>query len=411
MKLIKKTYLSSLKWLIPAILIGSGYCYWMIEYIEHEETDEFLTYEMERLIVYHDKHDDLPEYHKVADIISDVYYAQPVFKDTLMLESGDNEMVPYRELRFSIKHKEKDFTIVLRHLLLGHDDMLEGTLMIVTGLLLIFLFFVFLALRNITGKLWNPFYNTLNKLLHYNISEPVPELSETKIDEFEQLNTVLTTLLNKIYQDYRTNKEFNENISHELQTHLAVMRTTVEKILNNWEDKNANIKEVKSIYTSINKLSQIQRSLSLLNKIENGEFNNRLDINLKNIVDQSLKTYKEIIDLKHLKLNLSINNSNHTMDSGLAEIMVVNLIKNAVIHNTENGVIGIYLDKDKLIVKNTGTTFHEDPRQLMKRFSKGEDGDTGIGLAIVDQICKIYHFSLDYSITKEFIHTIFVSFH
>lgn len=88
MKLIKKTYLSTLKWLLPAIIIGIGYSYLMIEYIEHEETDEFLTYEMERLKAYHKEHGALPEYHKVADILPNVQYKTPIFRDTLMLEPG-----------------------------------------------------------------------------------------------------------------------------------------------------------------------------------------------------------------------------------------------------------------------------------------------------------------------------------
>lgn len=410
MKLIKKTYLSTLKWLIPAVLIGTAYCYLMIEYIEHEETDEFLTYEMERLNAYHEENGALPEYHKVADIIPDVHYDTPIFKDTLLLEPGDNEMVPYRELLFSINHKGKDFTIVLRHLLLGRDDILEGTLFVVTGLLLVFLLFVFLALRVITGKVWNSFYYTLGKLLKYDISKPVPDLQTSKIDEFEQLNKVLTTLLNKVAQDYQINKEFNENVSHELQTHLAIIRTNTEKILNDIKDENSDIKEIKSIYNSVNKLSQIQRSLVLLNKIENGEFNTRSDFNLQVTVRQSLATFEEVINLKQIKLTTTLGDCHLNMDIGLAEILISNLIKNAVIHNIEKGVIDIHLSEDVLIIRNSGTSYREDPKHLLKRFERGEDGSTGIGLAIVDQICKVYGFRLNYTITKDLWHTISISF-
>lgn len=410
MKLIKKTYLSTLKWLIPAVLIGTVYCYLMIEYIEHEETDEFLTYEMERLITYHEENGALPEYHKVADIISDVHYDTPIFKDTLLLEPGDNEMVPYRELRFSINHKGKDFSIVLRHLLLGHDDMLEGTFFIVTGLLLIFLLFVLLAIRTITGKVWNPFYNTLGKLLKYDISSPVPDLQTSKIDEFEQLNKVLATLLNKISKDYHINKEFNENISHELQTHLAIIRTNTEKLLNDLNEENTDIKEIKSIYSSVNKLSQIQRSLVLLNKIENGEFNTRSDFNLLETVQQSLTIFEEVIDLKQIKLITAMDDCHLNMDMGLAEILISNLIKNAVIHNIEKGVINIHLSEEVLIIRNSSNSFTDNPKKLLNRFEKGEDGTTGIGLAMVNQICENYGFRLDYTIAEDLTHTISISF-
>jgi hypothetical protein len=104
----------------------------MIKYIIYEETDEYLTYEMERLIEYHQKNKDLPEFTKIAEIIEGVKYDKPFLKDTFLLELKDNEMVPHRELFFSIQHNDKDFTIVLRHLMPGRDDILEGTIFIYT---------------------------------------------------------------------------------------------------------------------------------------------------------------------------------------------------------------------------------------------------------------------------------------
>jgi len=66
----------------------------MIEYIAYEETDEFLTYEMQRIVNYHERFRDLPQYHQAATIIPTPAYEKPFFKDTLLLEPGDNEMVP-----------------------------------------------------------------------------------------------------------------------------------------------------------------------------------------------------------------------------------------------------------------------------------------------------------------------------
>ena len=69
------------------------------------------------IVTYHSTYNDLPDFHKVASIIEGVSHPVPVFKDTLLLEPADNEMVPYRELHFTINHKGTDFTLVLRHLL------------------------------------------------------------------------------------------------------------------------------------------------------------------------------------------------------------------------------------------------------------------------------------------------------
>ena len=177
----------------------------MIEYISYEETDEFLTYEMQRLIRYHDEHNDLPEFHKVADIIPGIAYNKPVFKDTMLLEPGDNEMVPHRELYFTINHKGEHFTIVLRQLLLGRDDIAEGTLLIIVGLLLLLTSFLILVLNIVTRKLWKPFYDTLKQISAYKIGNSPPKLNNTNIDEFKLLNNTLKTMLAKIADDFKRN--------------------------------------------------------------------------------------------------------------------------------------------------------------------------------------------------------------
>ncbi len=205
MKLIKRTYLLTAIWLLPVMLIGSFFCFYMIEYIAYEETDEFLTYEMERLLRYHKENNTLPDYHKVSNIIPGLKYSHPVFKDTLLLETGDNEMVPYRVLYFSINHKGRDFTIVLNQLLLGKDDVAQGTALIVFGLMFLVAAFLVLIVNHVTRKIWVPFYKTLNRLTQFKIGNPLPQFPETSIDEFEALNVVLSGLLKKITGDYQHN--------------------------------------------------------------------------------------------------------------------------------------------------------------------------------------------------------------
>src|SRR5690606_34784495 len=183
MKLIKRTYLHTLLWMIPILLIGIIFSFFIIKYVAYEEIDEFLTYEMERLVQYHQEHNDLPDFHNLVLVIEDEKLEAPVFKDTLILEPADNEMVPYRQLWFSIDHNGRDFTLVLQHLMLGRDDIAQGALLITAGLALLIFLFALLSVNRVAGKIWAPFYNTLKKITQFKISEPVPEFPSTKIDE------------------------------------------------------------------------------------------------------------------------------------------------------------------------------------------------------------------------------------
>lgn len=98
------------------------------------------------------------------------------------------------------------------------------------------------------------------------------------------------------------------------------------------------------------------------------------------------------------------------MDPGLAEILVTNLVKNAVKHNVEGGFIEVALSRRELVIANSGHPFEGDPSGLMERFVKGTHGNMGIGLAIVKQICDLHQMEITYTITEKTRHTLKISF-
>lgn len=410
MKLIRTTYLKASIWLLPILLIGSIFCFYMIRYIIYEETDEYLTYEMERIVNYHNSFNDIPDNHKITSILEGKKLSESLFTDTLMLEEADNEMVPHRQLFFPIHHNGKDFTIELRQLLPGKDDLIEGTLLIVTGLMIIISLIFLLMVNQISARLWKPFYNTLELLSSYKITQAIPAFSSSKIEEFNTLNATIETLLKKIANDYIRTKEFNENASHELQTHLAVIRANTESLINEAQDHAPSPEKLQEIFNATIKLSRVHKSLLLLSKIGNMEFSNQTHINLDITINQYLSLYAEAIELRNISLKQEIAPCKLFMDAGLADILINNLIKNAVKHNIDNGFINILLSSDSLIISNSGQPFEGNAENLLQRFAKGKGGNYGIGLAIVKQICELNNFSLSYKISKENTHSIQISF-
>ena len=82
----------------------------------------------------------------------------------------------------------------------------------------------------------------------------------------------------------------------------------------------------------------------------------------------------------------------------LARSLVLNLIKNAFIHTSNNGEIDITLDNKRLTITNTGVKAL-DYERLFDRFytETSREGSTGLGLAIVKSICDHYGFGVTYS--------------
>ncbi len=83
----------------------------------------------------------------------------------------------------------------------------------------------------------------------------------------------------------------------------------------------------------------------------------------------------------------------------LIEILLSNLIKNAIEHNQQNGSIIIELIGRILYIKNTGVPPETKTEALFERFRKGshKSKTTGLGLALVKQICLLYHYSIQYN--------------
>lgn len=77
---------------------------------------------------------------------------------------------------------------------------------------------IVLTLRFISRRLWQPFDLTLRRIEGFRLENgKLPTLPDTDVKEFARLNHSLETLMRNSLASYRTQKEFTENASHELQ--------------------------------------------------------------------------------------------------------------------------------------------------------------------------------------------------
>jgi signal transduction histidine kinase len=154
--------------------------------------------------------------------------------------------------------------------------------------------------------------------------------AETGTTEFDELNTVITNLINKVNAAYYNQKQFVENASHEIQTPLAIIRSKLELLINqpNLTEKNASL--LGDITDATNRLSQMNKTLLLLSKIENNQFPEIEEVNISQMVERlfnNLTVYYDNFPKVESKIETDvILNANYS----LAEILISNIIKNAV---------------------------------------------------------------------------------
>jgi signal transduction histidine kinase len=254
--------------------------------------------------------------------------------------------------------------------------------------------------RKSSGLLWKPFFSTMKKVNEYDITrnQSLVLLPETGTTEFDELNTVITNLIDKVNAAYYNQKQFVENASHEIQTPLAIIRSKLELLINqpNLTEKNASL--LGDITDATNRLSQMNKTLLLLSKIENNQFPEIEEVNISQMVERllnNLTVYYDNFPQVESKIETDvILNANYS----LAEILISNVIKNAVEHNQPNGKIIIHLSPSHLLVENTGPPLQTNPELLFERFRKDshQTKTTGLGLALVKQICTLYNYRVSY---------------
>jgi len=254
--------------------------------------------------------------------------------------------------------------------------------------------------RRTSRRLWLPFYDTLLKADAYDVvRNPVLDLEKQPgIVEFTQLNNGLEHLVEKVNKAYNNQKQFVENASHEMQTPLAIIRSKLELMMNDPLLTERTATFLGDITIANERLSQLNKSLLLLAKIDNNQFPEQSQVCISDIFEKALYNYQQYYEefpvLEHsIKPNVSFLAS-----PSLIEIMINNLIANAVVHNVPGGYIKIFLDEGKLFIENSGKTIEGEPERLFERFNKGDEASktTGLGLALVKQIALLYKINLQY---------------
>ena len=252
--------------------------------------------------------------------------------------------------------------------------------------------------RRLSKSVWKPFRNTLDKLKTFNLNKQTKiEFSKTDVSEFDELNQSLTKLIEHNVSVYKTQKEFTENASHELQTPLAILKNKLDILLQNQDLTEKQYQIAEEMNRALSRSSRINKNLLLLAKIDNKQFDSET-FHLNEVLNQSLEILQEHFEQKNISVKTEISdNVKVNGNIGLTEVLINNLILNAIRHTSINGSILIRLSQSEFEVSNSGTD-KLNGDLLFKRFSRfsKDNNGSGLGLAIVQEICKSQNWTIDY---------------
>lgn len=406
MKLIDKLNRSYLAYSFAGMLIAGILIYFSISFVVSRQLDEKLAnvaLQIENKLEMGGQVDYLSEFINVQKI-QDKTPGQ-VYADTTIYNKLEEENEIYRQLTRITKIHHQSYQITVRESKIEAED-LVGTLAIVIFITLLLLTGSLVIInRKVASKVWAPFYQNLQTIRQFSIKEHSPvKLKETGTLEFDELNQVLFQLTQKIANDYHSLKQFSEDASHEIQTPLAIMTAKLEALVNDSELNEAQSESVRSVFSAVRRLSRLNQGLVLLTKIENNQFVETEPLSINLLIKEKLQDFQELMGLKGIQYELKTKAELMLeADPVLADILVNNLLSNSLNHNLPKGQIQITISKDQLEICNSGEQPIQNPDRLFSRFYKenGSSKSVGLGLAIVNKICEVQGWKINYQFSEK----------
>lgn len=220
------------------------------------------------------------------------------------------------------------------------------------------------------------------------------ELKVARKDEIGELADALVSMRKELQKQEKTKEDMIHNISHDLKTPIATIKSYGESIKDGIYPYDTLEKSVDVIIDNADRLEKKVHSLLYLNRVEYLISKDREGVttNMKEIVERVILNSKVIRPDIVIQTNLE-----EVYYDGLEEswqVTVENIIENALRYAKSH--IQIDLNEDEgLSIANDGPCMGEDRlKVLFKPFEKGQDGKFGLGLSIVSKVVKANNYEV-----------------
>ena len=408
MKLLTKTSLNFISASVMFFLVGSIVMYFSVRNIVAEDLDNRLLEQKSEFL-------NKASQDRLEDLASEVIFIEKSqetlgysYSDTVLIV--DEQYMLYRKLEFRYLKDEQYYKISILQLQSQSDLLIMKIVIMNVGFAMLFFLIVFFVNRQSIRNALKVFYSTINKLEEFPLNQAQElDLDTAEVEEVKKLNSVFEEMSKQIRKDFEAQKEYTENVAHELQTPLAIISSKVDELMQAENLTKEQMEQLALLLETTNRLSKINQSLIFLTKIDNRFYTEGSTFSLNELIKEKLVLFETVIEEKNLKLALNLKDEIQIyMDPYLAETLVMNLLKNAIVHNEERGEISVKLENNCLIITNSGAALSFSETDIFKRFSRSEYNkkSLGIGLSIVQRICELYGFNIEYQFQKNHIFTL-----
>lgn len=235
------------------------------------------------------------------------------------------------------------------------------------------------------------------------ITKNVKEINDKKLhirlnlkgkDPISNMAKTFDNMLDQIEHSFKNQKQFIQNVSHELNTPLTIMKTKID-ILKQKKSISSNDYEdtIELIDNEVMRLSKITEQFLMLSTLEENDYKVEfVKVNVKSALENMIKLFDNYIYSKNLVIKTNFEGE-YDISGNQVQIgqLLFNLFDNAVKYSVPKSKLTVNLfnstDNKKLIFEITNTTSlinKEDIPNIFNRFYKTSDisGNKGFGLGL-----------------------------
>lgn len=339
---------------------------------------------------------------KVEDIIGEIIYQYPDINEEqivkILNESGNREIG--RELLEEYGISDEYIVIENLERIQKVNIVINVLVSMSIGVIFIIIFVIYLKHRQVNIDKLNRYIQKVSK------GDYLVNISENSEDELSSLKNSLYKITVMLKEESENKKKQNEailssvsDISHQLKTPLTSMQILIDNILDNPQmDESTKRKFITEISKQIKEMNFLILALLKLSKLDAGvvEFDKE-KISLNNIINDTIDTLDVLIELKQIKIIKNFkSNSTIIGDYNWNKEAILNIVKNAVEHTSDNKTVTITLDENSvytsITIKDEGEGIKEkELKNIFNRFYKTENSNEnsiGIGLSLAKSIIE-----------------------
>lgn len=229
--------------------------------------------------------------------------------------------------------------------------------------------------------------------------------SEDLPQEIKPLVESLNFLMIRLEESMSKEKKFINYASHELRTPLTIIKTKTQFLIKKYHDNTDLKADLDNLLMAVDRIINLSNQLLVLSRIDTeNEAIEKKTINLGSLITKVVQNFAPIANEKNVEITLDLADKCMVkVNKFHVEIMLNNLVDNAIKYSPRNEKIFINLKKHKgkilLVIQNKGKEMSQnDQKRIFDRFYRVEreiDG-SGLGLSIVKRISDLHNLKIDF---------------